>query len=164
MARDTEAAATRLKWKPSRNGGRTIATPSSTTSALGATRRRGGRPPSALDHLTEVIVKGDIGRQDGEVIGLLMDHLNAKTGLGVKAAGDIRNPKTGEYVYQAAVDTGAPAGKVKLLLSDGDSVRRVFATLHGQTLQVGTDHIAIEVSNDLVNAAAASGNDLRGRA
>ena len=44
-----------------------------------------------------------------------------------------------------------------------EDVRRLYAALHGQTIQVGADHVAIEVSNDLVCLQASSGEDPRVR-
>ena len=57
----------------------------------------------------------------------------------------------------------APPGRVRLLLSGEDDVRRVYAGLHGQTLQVGADLIGIAVANDAVEALRRPGNGRRGQ-
>ena len=108
MAADALETSVRLKWKASRNGCLTIATPSATTSALAASRRQGGRAASQLDHLTDFTIKGEVGREDGAVMKLLMDHLVAATGLNLTETDYARYPRTGEYVHMATKDSSAP--------------------------------------------------------
>ncbi|CAK0910358.1 unnamed protein product, partial [Prorocentrum cordatum] len=95
---DPSAAATLLRWKPSR-GGRKVATPSATTRALTATRKKAHKPPASLDHLTEVVLNGELGREHGEVVRLLLTHLATTTGLGLTEKGAGRTLQHGEFEH-----------------------------------------------------------------
>ncbi|CAK0823307.1 unnamed protein product [Prorocentrum cordatum] len=95
FAVDGRSAATRLKWKPSRYGGRPIESPSATTMALAAARRKGHRPHSTLDHITEVIVRGELGREGGQVLRRLMTHLSTAIGLETTETDYSRGPRLG---------------------------------------------------------------------
>ena len=161
MTLDVEAAATKLKWKPSRNGGRAIATPSATTSSLAASRKKANKPSSAFDYITEVAVKGEVGREDGEVMRKLMAHVCSSTGLNINETAGEANPKIGEFFHLASRDSAAPPGRMRVMLRNEDEVRKLYAALHGQTVQVGHDLVAIEVSNDLINIKELKGNLLR---
>ena len=165
LASDPDSAATRLKWKPSRCGGRALATPSATTTALSASRRRKGatRGSTSLDHIAELAIKGEVGREDGEVLKLLITHLSSATGIALVEADPARGLREVSYVHLASQDPSAPPGRLRMLLRDADEVRRVYAALHGQTIQVGQDTIAIEITNDLYEAARLPGNAQRGR-
>ena len=86
LAKDAADCAARLKWKTSKFGGRAIATPTATTTALAASRRGGNRRVSLLDHATTITLQGEVGREDGEVLVNLMSHVVASTGLGLRPA------------------------------------------------------------------------------
>ena len=68
MRHDPSAAATKLKWKPSRFGGRAIAWPSVTASALAVSRQKPKLHNSVHDHVTDIRVMGEVGREDAEVL------------------------------------------------------------------------------------------------
>ena len=163
LAMDVTFAATRLKWKPSKNGGRPVASPSATASALSASRRRSHKLASTWDFVAEVAVKGEIGREDAAVLRKIMDHACNATGCSVMEAGNGNSPKLGEFVHLASVDPAAPPGRLRLFLRSEDEVRKFYAALHGQTVQVGQDLVAIEISNDIINAASLLGNAPRRR-
>ena len=163
MQEDTSETHFKLKWKPSRNGGRTIATPTATTAALAASRRQGNCVASSRDFFTDVAIQGEVGREDGEVMRLLMTHLVRATGLDIKETDYSRDPKSGEFYHLASKDPISPPGRLRLYLRDQDEVRKVYAALHNQTVQVGQDYVAITVSNDLVEGARVPGNGRQGR-
>ena len=105
-------AANKLKRKPSKNGGRTIATPSNTASALAAGKRRGNKTHSTMDKVADIIVKGELGKEDASILKRILDHTCNATGLDIKEAMDPNQPKTREYVYLASVGlqpSGIPA-------------------------------------------------------
>eukprot|EP00959_Pyramimonas_sp_CCMP1952_P430987 9026475-Pyramimonas_sp.AAC.1 len=83
LSEDASETHARLKWRPSRNGGRDVATPTATTAALAASRRHGHKKSSAMDYITNVTIKGELGKEDAEVMRLLMGHLVATTHLGI---------------------------------------------------------------------------------
>eukprot|EP00959_Pyramimonas_sp_CCMP1952_P116501 2434909-Pyramimonas_sp.AAC.1 len=92
-----------------------------------------------------------------------MNHLVNVTGLNLTETVYARDPRAGEYVHLATQDAAAPPGRVRLLLSSAADVRRVYAALDGQTLQVGQDLIGIAVVNDAVEETRRPGNGRRGQ-
>ena len=92
-----------------------------------------------------------------------MDHLGTTTGLDLKETDYSREPRVGEFIHLASKDSAAPPGRMRLLLRDAEAVRKVYAALHGQSVQVGQDMVGIEVCNDVVAAAGVAGNGQRGR-
>jgi hypothetical protein len=153
LKQDPDTAATKLKWKPSKFGGRPFAVPSATSTTLGATSRQAGKTSSSrMDHITDITVRGELGREDGAILKSLMQHLALKTGLNIKVGNELGGPKVNEYVHLASIDPSAPPGRLRLYLGSQDDVRRVANALHGQVVEVGSDLVAIEVTNDLNNS------------
>ena len=155
---DSTETVARLKWKASRLGGRTIASPSATPGAMAAARRQGTRAASQVDYITDITLQGEIGREDGSVIRLLMVHLTQAVGLHLNETDYSREPKVGEYVHLGSKDATAQPGRARLLLASSEEVRKVHAALHGQSLQVGQDLVGIEVANDDLDAQRRPGN------
>jgi hypothetical protein len=127
---------------------------------MAASKRSGIRKstPSSHDYFTDVAILGEVGREDGEVIKALMNHLVNATGLTLKETSYQGNPRLGEYIHLATTDPSALPGKVRILLSSKQEVEKVYATLQGQTIQVGRDKVGISVCNDIIDGAAISGN------
>ena len=163
MNKDGGLAATRLKWKPSRCGGRTIASPSQTANALAAGRRRTNKITSTMHSIAEVVVNGDTGHEDAEILKRIMDHACQAIGLHLCVAASPDNPKAGEYIHLASRDVVAPAGRLSVLLKVPNEVYRLYAALHGQALLVNGDYVEISVLNDKVRMEVAAGNDPRAR-
>ena len=116
-----------------------------------------------MDKVADIIVKGELGKEDASVLKRILDHACNVTGLDIKEAVDPNQPKTGEYVHLASRDAGAPAGRLRVLLKGVDEVRKVFVALRGQAIKVNEDSIGIEVVNDVMTLEIASGNDPRTR-
>ena len=115
------------------------------------------------DYIAEVTVKGEMGKEDAEVLRRLMVHACTVTGFNIKEAADGRSPKIGEFVHLASVDAAAPPGRLRLFLGSEEEVRKFHMALHGQTVQVGQDRIAIELSNDIIDGSHFMGNGRRRR-
>ena len=126
LANDAADSSARLKWKTSKFGGRAIATPTATTTALAASRRGGNRRVSLLDHATTIALQGEVGREDGEALVKLMSHVVASTGLGLRPAASPHETTVGEFAHMASVDAAAPTGRLKLLLRDAAEARKVL--------------------------------------
>ena len=109
----------------------------------------------------DVAVQGEVGKEDGQVLSLLMQHVAHSTGLAIQETDYTRAPKVGEYVHLASQDPTAPPAKLRVLLGSADDVRRLYNALHGQTLQVGNDRVGIVVGNDLIDGQRVPGNELR---
>jgi hypothetical protein len=106
-------------------------------------------------------VLGEVGREDGQVLALLMQHVTNATGITIAETDYARAPRTGEYIHLASQDATAQPGKLRLLLASAEEVRRVYNALDGQTLRVGNDRVGIKVSNDLIDGRRVPGNGLR---
>ncbi|CAK0852851.1 unnamed protein product [Prorocentrum cordatum] len=122
-----------------------------TTALLTASRRRKGRGARAncpIDHFTEVRVQGEVGQEDLEVMRAIMSHLNAHSPLQCVEAPSDRAPQAGEWTHLAPRCPEAPPGRVRVHLSSQEEVSQVYAALHNQTVEAGTDRIVITVHNE----------------
>ena len=163
MKEDGSNAITRVKWKPSSHGGRPWITPSATPTQIAASRRqnrRNGKSASFVDNVAEVRIEGEVGKEDAQVMHALIDHACTATGLSLTAASGNGSPGVGKWVYLASRDPTAKPGHARLFLSSQEEVRKVYAALNGQVVQVGPDHITISVSNDIQDGR---GNRANGR-
>ena len=156
---DLGELAFRLKYKPSRNGGRAIATPADTEIAIAAGRRlaMAGERQAAQDFVADIIAVGEVGREDGEVLRYIMSHVCSATGLAIRESSYLAPPAVNEYVHLARTDTAAPPGRLRLYLSSLEEVRRVRAALHGQSVRVGADLVAFRVACDPLDAEGLRG-------
>ena len=116
-----------------------------------------------MDHATTITLQGEGGREDGEALVKLMSHVVASTGLDLRPAASPHEPTVGEFVHMASVDAAAQPGRLKLLLRDAAEARKVYAALHGETVQAGQDYVGIVADNDVIDAASVPGNGLRRR-
>ena len=136
-----------------------MATPAATATQISASRRRSGKKHSASDLIAEVRIRGEVGHDDTAILDQLRSHVCGATGLQFQLAADADNPRAGEYIH--VVHPAVQAGTLKVLARVPDDIRRLYAALHGQSIRVGADHVAIEVINDLVNIQARTGEDPR---
>ena len=130
---------------------------------MAASRRQGRQVGSHLGPITEVSLLGEVGREGGVVIRLLMSHLASSVGLQLAETDYSRDARPGEYVHLASKDPAAEPGGVRLLLDSQEAVRRMYAGLHGQTLQVGGELVGIAVFNDAAEASRRPGNGQGGQ-
>ena len=114
LAQDAGSAATRLKWKPSRFGGRAIACPSVMPSAVPASRQKPKLHHSMHDHITDIRVMGEVGREDAEVLRRILAHAIDITGLQLTETAVDATPKPGEFYHLASRDEHAPPGRLRL--------------------------------------------------
>ena len=91
--------------------------------------------------MADVEIRGEVGKEDGQVMSLLMQHVISATGLQLQETDYGRAPRTGEYIHLATQHSSAPPGKLRVLLSSAEEVRRLYNALHGQTVQVGLDKV-----------------------
>ncbi|CAK0815577.1 unnamed protein product, partial [Prorocentrum cordatum] len=147
---NTISGATRLRCRPSHHGGRTLATPAATTTQLTTNRRRSGKKCGPGDLVAEIAPRGDLGKAEDVVLDSLMKHACDSVGLSFTKAADPARPKAGEYYHMPACPPRTPAGALKVLAQTHGDIRRLYAALHGQSILVGTDHVVVEVKNDLV--------------
>lgn len=111
--------------------------------------------------MADVEIRGEVGKEDAQVMSLLMQHAISVTGLQLQETDYGRAPRIGEYIHLAIQNSSAPPGKLRVLLSSGEEIRRLYNALHGQTVQVGADKVGVVVGNDLLDGQCVPGNGLR---
>ena len=131
--------------------------------ALAASRRKANKKPAALDHLTEIALRGEVGQDDAEVMRLLMGHLASATGLAIREKSASKPLAHGEFEHVPVEVHGGVGGRVRVLLADAHEVARVRAALHGQIISVGSTKIGIEVLNERYDLDTGAGNGARRR-
>ncbi|CAK0874296.1 unnamed protein product, partial [Prorocentrum cordatum] len=154
---DPEVSASRLRWRPSAHGGRPVATPSATTAALAAARRK-THSGGGLEHMADIVVRGELGTQDSKVIAMLMDHVTSQRGVALQESTEPQGLRPGEYFPLRSRDVRGPPGRVRALLRDREEVRRLHASLHGQAIRVGNEHARVEILNGSILALSRPGN------
>ena len=99
----------------------------------------------------------DIGREDAEVIGLLVRHATSATGTVLTEAAYDRPPRVGEFIRVSRVHATAKPGSIRIYLDSLDAVRRVRDAFEGQWVEVGTDVVGFRVRNDQLEASTPPG-------
>ena len=162
LREDTSGASYRLKWKASKKGGATVAKPTATEEALAAGRRieAAGAAADTL-YIAEIAVQGDIGREDGEVIALLMNHAAATAGLVLRETGYDRAPREGEYARATRINDDGRPGVVRVYLGEREAARRVHNAFQGRHVQVGTTVVGFSVRCDALAAEQLPGGGPR---
>ena len=163
MQQDPEAAIIRLKWRPSRHGGRPWAVPAATQVQLAAARRTsGGRKCQAapLRNIAEIHVRGSTGYDAQGVYRQLMSHLSQTIGITLAESTTDMPAGPGHWRWLGADEPVTSPGRVRLYLGSDAEVQSVRLALHGRSIQVGMDRIAVQVTHDLSDMP---GNLSRGR-
>ena len=157
---DEAAAVTKVRWRPSRSGGRAWASPAATPARLRAARR----PPAARSTSAqagpasaELRVEGSLGYDPGAVVTSLMAVLQSHTGLAVSRAGSVESLVPGTWRRLADDDPSMAPGRVRLYLQSAADVGMVTRTLHGRAVQVGEDLVSIAIVPDELADSHASG-------
>ena len=143
----------RLKWRPSCSGGRVIAKPRALDESMAAARRLGptGGTPASVQ-VAEVVAMGQIGREDQEIITLLMRHVIQATGLELRETDYTRPQEVGEFANLARGGAARP-GRIRILVPNMEGVRKIDAALRGQHVAVGGQAVSFRVVSDGLDAA-----------
>ena len=157
---DPQNAITRIKWRPSRYGGRLWAKPGGTRTQLAAVQRtKGGRvgQTAPRSNVAEVRPRGAGACEDAQVFRALMAHLQRAAGLNLQETGPGQEATPGTWRSMAAEDPTAPRGRMRLVLRDDLDVQRLFDELHERAVQVGGDMVGVQVLHDIHDAQLAGG-------
>ena len=87
---------------------------SATALALAASKKDSKRVPSMIDYMTEVAVKGEVGREDAEALRCLIGCTSI--GIAPTEANSGASPKIRQFFHTASRDSSAPLGRLRLLL------------------------------------------------
>ena len=101
-----------------------------------------------VSNMTDVQVCGSPGYDALGVYRQLMTHIEQVTGIHLREAISDAPAGCGYWRWLAAADPEAPPGRLRLHLSSEEEVTAVREALHGKTIQVGLDRIALQVTND----------------
>ena len=102
--------------------------------------------------------------EDGQVLRVLMTHVILATGLSINEMDDQRSAMAGEYIHLATQEPTAQPGRLRVLLSSMDDVRKLHNALHGQTVKVGPDRIGVMFCDDLMESRGVPGSGQWSRA
>ena len=161
-ATDPAVAVTRLRWRPSRIGGRALAAPAAARERVRAARQPaaarlenpGGGPCTA-----ELMTEGSLGYDPQAAVSAIMRVVRQQTGVDLTAAASAAQLLPGSWRRLAADDPTADPGRVRLYfktMADGAAVR---AAIQGRAVQVGDDLVALRVET---TAASAHSQNRRG--
>ena len=89
--------------------------------------------------------------------------LEERQGTTLNEVVDGSTGKPGSWCPVGNVSPATVSGRIRPHLATMAQAERMAKELHGQAINVGADLIAIEVSNDVLDAATPSGNGTRGR-
>ena len=141
------------RWRPSRNGGRTVAQPAATRQQLKASQRvAAARAQPTTRTLTsgvpaEVSVLGHLGHEAQQVQEHIIAVLSAGgVKLTEKAAGETLPP--GSWGPIPSSEASGPSGRMRLQLKTVEQAALVHSLLHEKTIQRGSDVISLAVAVD----------------
>ena len=169
MQEDPSDVVLRIKQKTSWLGGRPgqiRVTPSATQNQLSAARRT---KANAINHpqpqhmVANISIGGTIGWDPQAVITHLMQMVGQFSRLPLQDASLRQDIPPLSWRWLAATDPSAPPGRIRLQLETLEQVQLIISHIHGRSLQFGSDLVAIEIQNDLLDAhQARSGNQIGG--
>ena len=117
-----------------------------------------------MHHMVDIAVKGELGNKDAKAVVLIMGHVTSHLGIDTKENKESSGLRPGEYFELRARDIYAPPGRARVLLRSPLEARRLCEGPHGQIVAKGSEQVAIEVRNDVIDGLARPGNGVGGRA
>ena len=149
--RTTPITILKLKWRPSRNGGRPWATPDATAQQLGAARRLIKNKDGGVEDLTvNLDLAGSLGIQPKEVIRSLMQVVAQHSQLPlVESIEATQNQAAAKWKWLAGEDPSLPPGRVRIFCEGLELVEALHLNIKGRAVQIGPDLVSIDLSNDL---------------
>ena len=159
---DSEAAISRVKWRPSRMGGRVWAAPKA---AGGKRRTARGTEASASATANDgpsslaAAASGSLGYAPQDVAEIVMRVCTAQSGVNLEQVAAGAELEPGTWTRVAEADPLADPYRIRLFLRSEDEGARVQSRLNGRAIQVGVDLVTLRTE-----AVAADGrpNNRRG--
>ena len=150
---DPQNAVDKVRFRPSRHGGRVWAQPALLPSAVrharstrGATSR--ARSEAALHSILNI--NGPLGAQPGALVQLLMSRIAERAQIQLSRSGSGTDLQPGEW--REILDTdGQINGRIRVLLRSLNEVERFIAHAHGHSVSVNGEYKLIEVENPHVD-------------
>jgi len=139
--------ATKLRWRRSYQGGRTIAQPAATARQLAVSRRLAGQQKGDQRHVAEISLAGPAGFDPDEVVNAIM-LLVASKGLNLQEVSSTAITQPGNWQRVSTGASHGPAGRMLLHLQHPDHVAFVRSMLHERAFQAGADLITTLVQTE----------------
>jgi hypothetical protein len=160
FAEDPSCFASKLRWRRSRNGGRTIAQPAATQRQMQASQRVATAPPTAGPAVAEITINGNLGH-NGRRIELQIIQVLSDLGLTLLERAASAPAAGGTWHSIEASTSSSPSGRLMVLLHTEAELDAVRLALHDRAFQLGGDMISLTVADDVALAMQAK-NGRRG--
>ena len=165
FAEDPDCCALRLRWRPSRLGGRVIAQPAATRRQLDACAREAARvavpPGAAAPRQVQVQTSAPVRYDGAAVVHGLLAHL-ASQGLSFSPAAELAPLQAGQWAALKDQLGDSVDGRLRLAVGSEAQARQVVELLHEKAIVIGSDVITVTASEDGL-LQSASKNCRRGR-
>ena len=159
-AEDRDNSVLKIRWRPSRLGGRAWVTAAATLDQMRDARRRPAeREPHARAGAVsaEVSVAGSMGYEPQAAAEAVIAVLKAQAAMDLLPAASEEQLIPGTWRRVADADRSAAPGRLRLYLRSASEAETVSRVLHGKALQLGEDLVSIAVSKDVCAAAGRRG-------
>lgn len=157
---DPSCFASKLRWRRSRNGGRTIAQPAATQRQMQASHRVSGTSPTACPAVADITFNGNLG-YNGRRIELQVIKILTDLGLALQERASTAPSAVGTWHSIAASTSSGPSGRLQVHLASEEEMEAVRLTLHDKAIQLGGDMVSLTVTDDAALALQAK-NGRRG--
>jgi hypothetical protein len=158
-AEDPASFISKLRWRRSRNGGRTIAQPAATQRQLQASQRVAAAP-AALPPTADITINGSLGFS-GRHIELQIVKVLTDLGMSLVERAPTTPSTAGSWTSVAASTTTGPSGRLQVHLTSEAELAVLREALHDKAFQLGSDLVSLTVTDD-ANLAAQAKNGRRG--
>jgi hypothetical protein len=162
FSEDPSCFISKLRWRRSRNGGRTIAQPAATQRQMQASQRMATSSPATPPAVAEVVINGPLGH-NGRLIELQIIKVITDLGLGLQEREATAPSAAGTWHSIAASTTSGPSGRLQLHLASEDELALVRDILHDKAFQLGSDMVSLSVLDDAALAAQTKNGRRGGR-
>jgi len=156
---DPMCSISKLKWRPSRNGGRVIAQPAATRQQVRAAQRHASQGEPNLQ--SDIRVLGILGHRTRPTLEHLVARL-AAGGLPLQEAADRGPLPPMHWRPMAAATSRAPAPGFQVRVSEESQLTTIRSLLHEKSIQLGADMLTITVESEVELARQAKKNGPRG--
>jgi hypothetical protein len=159
-ADDPACFITRLRWRKSRNGGRTIAQPEATMRQMQASQRVATTCPARAMATADITINGDLGH-NGRKIELQIIKVLSDLGLALQERVATAPSVAGSWLSVAASTSAGPSGRLQVHVASEEELAAVRLALHDRAFQLGCDMISLTIADDAALALQAK-NGRRG--
>ena len=147
---DPGCCVTRLRWRPSRNGGRVIAQASATNEQIAATEREANkaRNPKSnhIPRIVAVKTHRGWGRGAKEAAQIIVGHL-AANGLKLSEGPEGRALEDGQWRASRNRNDNI-TGSISIAIRNQETARKIIELLHERAIEVGQDLVTIIATED----------------